>query len=235
MLFSSDDDFPDIPLIDVGDAPASGQTQRLHALEEQFNKMKGSSALRHSTQEGLGTASARASEKSPPLATEDLMSLSTSGAPHGHIDPLFEVQREAILHELRQLVPHLSPQFTCSYRDALLLAGAVHNGGVASGDHQSLAEKCQALEAEKRQLYQRLERSNAQCEKLKSDVADSRQKLAASQLEFKNTNAILSQRREEARKQLLLEETRSEKLKVRNRKLEMENATLKERVHAHLR
>ena len=66
-------------------------------------------------------------------------------------------------------------------------------------------------------------------------MAAAKQKLKAVQAESKGSVTVLAQRREEMRKQLLLEETRSEKLKVRNRKLELENDALKERMRGQLR
>ncbi|CAJ1035756.1 hypothetical protein, conserved [Leishmania lindenbergi] len=219
MLFDSDDDsLPEVPTIRSSShtplPTSTAQAQRLEQLEAEYR------ATRTETSAGRQRA-ARRRRSSRPLSPWKPM----EAASH-----MWEECDEAAFYELRLLVPHLSPKFTCSYSDTVLLIAAIQSGGAASGNRHTLADKCQSLEADRRQLEQRLEKFRAQCEDLKSEVAEVKQKLKAVQEESKSSVSALAQRREEMRKQLLLEETRVEKLTVRNKKLVMENDFLKERV-----
>lgn len=243
MLFSSDDDdLPDVPTVEVGTPvtatlTSSNQAHRFHELEELHRGLQsGSAATRHKEARHLTsgasttadvtsstTAAAASALHSPPAATP---------APSAN---QWSESEEAAFYELRSLVPHLSPTFTCAYGDAILLLAAIRRGGASASDQQSLADRCQSLESDRRQLEQRLERSREECEALQGEVAAAKQKLKAVQEESKGSVTVLAQRREEMRKQLLLEETRSEKLKVRNRKLEIENDALRERMRGQLR
>ncbi|KPA79847.1 hypothetical protein ABB37_04929 [Leptomonas pyrrhocoris] len=226
MLFSSDDDdLPDVPAVEVGtpvtsNLASSDQAHRLQQLEMMHRDMQsGTSPGRH--------REARGSSNAAP-------DVPTSSSNVQQPQDAWSERDEAAFYELRALVPHLSPRFTCSYSDAVLLIAAVRTGGAASSERQTLADKCQSLEAERRQLEQRLERSREECGTLHNEVAAAKQKLKAVQEESKGSVAVLAQRREEMRKQLLLEETRTEKLKVRNRKLELENDALKERMRSQM-
>ena len=228
MLFSSDDDdLPDVPTVEVGtpvmsSLTSSSQANRFQQLEEMYRELQsGATSSRHHEARKNGTSSISAPE--------------AAAAAEASKPGRWSERDETAFYELRSLVPHLSPQFACSYGDAVLLIAAIRNGGAASSDRQTLADKCQTLEAEKRQLSQRLERSREACDALQDEVAAATQKLKAVQAESKGSVTVLAQRREEMRKQLLLEETRSEKLKVRNRKLELENDALKERMRGQLR
>ncbi|GET93085.1 hypothetical protein, conserved [Leishmania tarentolae] len=223
MLFDSDDDnLPEVPItgshIHMPLKTSDAQAERLQQLEAEYHASRPeTAAARHRAAHG------RPSSK--PLSHPEPM----KAASH-----VWEERDEAAFYELRSLVPHLSPQFACSYSDTVLLIAAIQSGGAASGNRHTLADKCQSLEADHRQLEQRLEKSRAQCEDLKREVAEVKQKLRVVQEESKSSVNALAQRREEMRKQLLLEETRSEKLRVRNKKLEQENDSLKGRVRGQL-
>lgn len=143
---------------------------------------------------------------------------------------------QEIQYELRRLAPHLSAEFTCSYRDAVLLIGAIRNGGsgVARGQ-ESLMDRVTASEAERRSLDMRLAKKTEECEALRLEVDHARQKLRAVQQQAQQSTALLSQKREEMRKQLLMEESRTEKIQMKNRKLEKENEELKSRLRTHMR
>jgi outer membrane murein-binding lipoprotein Lpp len=228
MLFSSDDDnLPDVPTVEVGtpitsSLTSSNQAQRFQQLEE----------LQRDLRSGPCHSRRRESRKSTTSSTADAVAAVSSRSAQQDV---WRERDEAAFYELRTLVPHLSPSFACSYSDAVILIAAIRNGGGASSERQSLADKCQSLETEKRQLEQRLERSRAECDALHDDVAAAKVKLKAVQEESRGSATVLAQRREEMRKQLLLEETRSEKLKLRNKKLELENDALKERIRGQLR
>ncbi|KAG5489903.1 hypothetical protein JKF63_00020 [Porcisia hertigi] len=215
FLANDDDDLPEVPtIISNSDTPvttSAAQAQRLEQLEAEYR------ATCAETGVGLQGSSRRHHSSSP--------SEPTHRAAH-----VWEERDEAAFYELRSLVPHLSPHFACTYSDAVLLIAAIQSGGAASVNRHSLADRFQALDADRRKLEQRLERSRAQCEGLKSEVAAAKQKLRAVQEESKNSVNALAQRREEMRKQLLLEETRADRLMVRNKKLELENDTLRGRV-----
>ncbi|KAG5463852.1 hypothetical protein LSCM1_00024 [Leishmania martiniquensis] len=221
MLFDSDDDdLPEVPTTGSDShavvTTSAIQAQRLQQLEEEYRATRAESAAGRQRD-----ASCRSS--SPPLA------------PVKAARSVWEERDEAAFYELRSLVPHLSPQFTCSYSDAVLLIAAIQRGGAVSGNRDTLADKCQSLDADRRQLEQRLEKSRARCEELKSEVAEVRQKMKAMEEKSKSSVNALAQRREEMRKQLLLEEVRAEKLMIRNKMLQRENDSLKERVRGQAR
>lgn len=224
MLFDGDDDnLPEVPTIRSNTlmplTTSDAQAQRLQQLEAEYR------ASRAETAAFRPRAAHRCSSSRPVSPPEPVKAAS-------HV---WEERDEAAFYELHSLVPHLSPQFACSYSDAVLLIAAIQSGGAASGNRHTLADKCQSLEADRRQLEQRLEKSRVQCEELKREVAEVKQKLRVVQEESRNSVNSLAQRREEMRKQLLLEETRAEKLMVRNKKLEQENDSLKGRVREQFR
>lgn len=163
---------------------------------------------------------------------------------------------EEVMYELHSLVPHLSTSFSCSARDALLFIMSIRSGGSTDGSttknssgvaggmssgppapHKvtTLLDRVNLLEAEKRGLEQRLQSRVTECELLKDELASVKQRLQAVQQQSLQTQTTLSQRREETRRQLMLEETRGEKMRVRNRKLEAEVEQLKDRLRAQLR
>lgn len=84
---------------------------------------------------------------------------------------------------------------------------------------------------EKRSVEQRLERRNEDMERMKDELGDARQKLRAIQQQATQSAALLSQKREEIRKQLLLEEGRTQKLQHENKLLNQELDKLRGRVH----
>ncbi|CAC9548617.1 conserved hypothetical protein [Leishmania infantum JPCM5] len=224
MLFDSDDDnLPEVPTIRSNTLiplkTSGAQAQRLQQLEAEYRASRAETAA-------VRQRAARRCSSSRPVSPPE---------PRKAASHVWEERDEAAFYELHSLVPHLSPQFACSYSDAVLLIAAIQSGGAASGNRHTLADKCQSLEADRRQLEQRLEKSRAQCEELKREVAEVKQKLRVVQEESRNSVNALAQRREEMRKQLLLEETRAEKLMVRNKKLEQENDSLKGRVREQFR
>ncbi|KEG12199.1 hypothetical protein DQ04_01901050 [Trypanosoma grayi] len=147
----------------------------------------------------------------------------------------WDEEREDKAHyELRRLVSHLSPEFSCSERDAVLLVSAIRGGSIAGGV-ESREDRLALLESERRAAQNKLERKSQECEDLKDSVADLRQRLRTTQQEAHASATLLSQRREEVRKQLLLEESRTQKLQVRNGKLEMEVERLKDMLHSRMR
>lgn len=176
-----------------------------------------------------------APEPLSPLAAADSSREGGDSAPVPPADR-HELQDQEIQYELRRLVPHLSPEFTCAYRDAVLLLGAVRNGGSSAARGQdSLMDRVAALEAERRNLESRLARKADECAALRSDGDQARQKLRAVQQQAQQSNALMSQKREEMRKQLLIEEGRTEKIEVRNRKLQVENDDLKSKLRSGMR
>ncbi|ORC93195.1 uncharacterized protein TM35_000025210 [Trypanosoma theileri] len=143
-------------------------------------------------------------------------------------------QVDKVQYELRQIVPHLSPEFICSERDAVLLLSVIRSGSTSRGT-ESWGERVAVLESERRTLQNKLDRKHQECEELKDAVADLKQKLRSTQQQAQASSSLLSQKREEVRKQLLLEESRTQKLQVRNGKLEMEIDRLKDMLHSHMR
>lgn len=224
MLFDSDDDnLPEVPTVRSNSliplTTSDAQAQRLQQLEAEYRASRAEIVA-------VRQRAARRCSSSRPVSPPE---------PRKAASHVWEERDEAAFYELHSLVPHLSPQFACSYSDAVLLITAIQSGGAASGNRRTLADKCQSLEADRRQLEQRLEKSRVQCEELKREVAEVRQRLRVVQEESKNSVNALAHRREEMRKQLLLEEVRAEKLMVRNKKLEQENDSLKGRVRDQFR
>lgn len=148
--------------------------------------------------------------------------------------------------ELRNLVPHLSPLFSCSHTDCLLLLTAIRQGGGFAGgvgprihhgtgggggrSDLSLLDRLQIVEAEKRTLMQRLEKYETSHQVLLQEMANLKERVNLVKTEAKQSLTYIGQKRDEVKRQLLLEETRSEKLRVQNRKLEAELEQLKRRI-----
>lgn len=141
--------------------------------------------------------------------------------------------------ELRRVVPHLSPEFNCKYNDLILIMAAIRRGGLSStgcgttgNKHTdvSLQDRLQMMEAEKRHLQQKLNRQANESEELKREVGELKERMKAVQQSAKLSAANVAQKRDELRLQLQLEETRSQKLRARNTKLESEMALLRDRV-----
>jgi hypothetical protein len=149
---------------------------------------------------------------------------------------------ESALEALFQLLPHLSASFRCSDADAMVLLGAVSNASAGGGGggygHSAgashvghLEDRLSIVEAENRALMARLEGRTDECDKLKDDLGEARQKLRAVQQQTAQSAQLLSQRRDEVRKQLLLEEGRTQKLQQQNKLLTQEIDKLKQRLH----
>lgn len=96
-------------------------------------------------------------------------------------------------------------------------------------------DRLTAAEAERRSLDSRLEKKAEECETLRQEVDHARQKLRAVQQQAQQSTALLSQKREEMRKQLLIEEGRTQKIQMKNKKLEKENEDLKSRLRTNMR
>lgn len=152
---------------------------------------------------------------------------------------------DSALEALYHILPHLSPAFRCSDADAMVLLAAVGNGGGGSGGGAAgvygglhvghLEDRLSIVEAENRALMARLEGRTDECDKLKDDLGEARQKLRAVQQQATQSGQLLSQRREEVRKQLILEEGRTAKLQQQNKVLTQEVEKLKQRLHTAMR
>lgn len=144
---------------------------------------------------------------------------------------------------LRRLVPHLSPSFHCSYNDCILITAAIRNGGCVTGRHGkgagsmgselSLQDRLTVSEAEKKQLQQRIAKLGAECEGLRRDLAGQKDKWDAVRRDARLASTQMEQKSYEMRRELMLEEMRSEKLRVQNRKLTVEMEQLKQRMRGH--
>ncbi|EAN87916.1 hypothetical protein C3747_7g163 [Trypanosoma cruzi] len=196
-------------------------------MEQSLLGGHGAKEIHPSWRRDYSPVNATSREENKPRSS--LSDLATSAMPNH-----WEDERTGnLLYELRRIVPHLSPEFDCGERDATLILSVIRSGSAAEGT-DSWEHRLSSLEAEKRMIQSRLDRRSHECEELKGTVAELRQKLRATQ---ENTNAsvnVLSKRREELRKQLLLEESRSQKLKIRNGQLEMELERLKEMLRSRL-
>ena len=121
----------------------------------------------------------------------------------------------------------LSPSFRCSSDDAeILLSLLAHTDGDGLA-----AERLEQLEGQVKHLSQRLRRADADIERVKNELSDARAKQAAVETQSKTNMKLASQRREESRKLLLVEEGRAAKLEFQNRTLASEVEKLKARVH----
>ena len=142
--------------------------------------------------------------------------------------------------ELRYWLPELSPSFACSPDDCVLLLQAVRRecawGQGRIGDAQRLAEadaqRLADAELENKLLHAKLERKEGEIDKLKGDVGEARQRLLAAEAQSKQSMAVLSHKREECRKQLLLEEGKNTKLSFQVKTLQTEIDRLKQRLHS---
>lgn len=137
---------------------------------------------------------------------------------------------------LRAALPFLSNSFRCSEDDASVLLSFVcraddHTG--ASAD--VLQDRIVQLQCDVKTQAQKLERRNDDVARLKDEVAEARQKQKAVEAQARQTATVLSQRREETRKQLLLEESKNAKLQFQIKTLQAEVDRLKEKVHHLLR
>ena len=169
------------------------------------------------------------------------VSRSASG---GEVDPLDIYDRfhegahhstRSSLDELFATVPGLASDFHCSDEDATILlalvsAAANHRG--SSADIGRLEDKVLTLESEAKMLRQRLERRTEEAEKLKDELEGARGKISAVEQQARQTVALLSQKRDEVRRQLINEESRTAKLQKQNKNLENEIERLKSRLHA---
>jgi hypothetical protein len=134
--------------------------------------------------------------------------------------------------QLRAKLPYLSPGFQCGEDDAEVLLLYLHHGASSAvGSSNALEEKMAQLECEVKTLTQRLQKRTDEISRLKDEVAEAKQKQRAVEAQAKTTANVLSQRREETRKQLVMEETRNAKLQFQNKTLTTEVEKLKERVH----
>ncbi|CCW59917.1 unnamed protein product [Phytomonas sp. EM1] len=241
MPFSSDDDeVPDLPQIHelhhISNSRMEEQVKRLERLENEFK------ALKKEMQTTVSTTCTQTSSnpKSMLYNTLPAESSNINGTLEDNkaIEISEEVDKELRLqevqYELRTLVPYLSPEFSPSFQDTVLLITAVRNGHGEKGQ-DSLMDKITLLEAEKRSLSQRLAKKTNECEDLRSQLVGVQQRIQAIKQEEQHKNGILSKRREEMRKQLLIEEGKVQKLNVRYKKLEVENEELRSRVRASLR
>jgi hypothetical protein len=145
------------------------------------------------------------------------------------------VSHQTALDELLHVAPTLSHDFHCSEEDALVLVALVtaasnHRG--TSADVGRLEDKVITLESEGKLLRQRLERRDEEVDRLKDDLENARGKVAAIENQAKQTIALVSQKRDEVRRQLINEESRTMKLQKQCKTLEAEVDRLKARLHA---
>ncbi|KAH9582088.1 hypothetical protein LSM04_004661 [Trypanosoma melophagium] len=230
MFLGEDDDLPEPTLRN----PRLSQEARLLRLEKEMALLKQQRCGYHG---GPLQFSERYSDFNP--AENPEKKLERSNSMDSGLDTSSDFRSDngrgdKVQYELRQLVPHLSPGFTCSERDAVLLLSAIRSGFTAGGT-ESWGERVASLDSERRTLQNRFDRKHQECEELKDAVADLRQRLRATQQQAQASSSLLSQKREEVRKQLLLEESRTQKLQVRNGKLEMELERLKDMLHSQMR
>eukprot|EP00796_Vickermania_ingenoplastis_P005007 gene5007-3602_t len=253
-MFSDDDEFPPIPMApypDVVVRSSGAVTERLRQLEDDVALLKRAVQLQRSGESSPRSSQPRVADKCPDAsvaavspaapsqsnttAAADIYSVSF---PDGHPAPSREEVYAEV--ELRRLVPHLSPGFHCTYQDCVLITAAIRNGGCttsrgrAGKEDLSLQDRLTMADAEKKQLESRLSRQGAECEMLKARLAEQREKFEAAKKDAKLSTTHVVLKRDEMRRQLLLEETRSEKLRVQNRKLEMELEQLRQRLRGNL-
>ncbi|RNF23030.1 uncharacterized protein Tco025E_02941 [Trypanosoma conorhini] len=215
---------------------ALSQEARLQKLEEELDRLKrqqfrgnGSGGMQPPWRHDYSPQRDRRQKESRPRLSSSDSARSLTPSPVGDGDGGMETS----YYELRRIVPHLSPEFECAERDAVLILSAIRSGAAAEGA-ESWEQRLSSLEAEKRMIQGRLARRSQECEALKGTVAELRQKIRATQEDSHASVNLLSKRNEEVRKQLLLEESRSQKMKIRNGQLEMEVERLRGLLHSHL-
>lgn len=146
--------------------------------------------------------------------------------------------------ELRSLVPHLSPSFVCSHTDCLFLLSAIRRGGCTSRGswalhgrggagsraELSLQDRLNIVEAEKKTLQQKLKKQESTIEELQSEIRGLKERMVLAKKEAKQSVACIGQKRDEIRLQFLQEETRCEKLRAQNMKLDAELEQMRSRM-----
>jgi hypothetical protein len=144
--------------------------------------------------------------------------------------------RGKLLDELRTHVPFISQGFQSSDDDivAILTAlsaarGTGYSTSAASAEGHS--NKVAELEAEVKQLTTRLQRRTEEVERLRDDLGEARSRAKAVEEQSRMKANVLSLRREETKKHLLTEESRTAKLQHQNKLLQQEVDRLKGRVH----
>ncbi|ESL07681.1 hypothetical protein TRSC58_04626 [Trypanosoma rangeli SC58] len=218
----------------LANTDALSQKVRLQRLEEELQSLKQHLFRGHGRG---GMHPSWRQEYSPPagmnLGGSKRHSSSSDSAKSVASIPVIEERMDMSYYELRRIVPHLSPEFECTERDAVLIISAIRSGSAAGGE-ESWEQRLSSLETEKRMVKNRLERRIQECYELKGTVAELRQKIRATQDDSHASVNLLSKRHEEMRKQLLMEESRSQKLKIRNGQLEMEVERLRGLLHSQL-
>ncbi|RNF11873.1 hypothetical protein TraAM80_00709 [Trypanosoma rangeli] len=220
--------------LSLANIDAVSQKARLQRLEEELQRLKQHSFRGH----GSGRTHPSWRHKySPPAGGKlegiKLRSSSSDLARSLTSSPMSEERMESSYYELRRIVPHLSPEFECAERDAVLIISAIRSGS-AVGGAESWEQRFSSLETEKRMIKNRLERRSQECDELKGTVTELQQKIRSTQDGSRASVNLLSKRHEEVRKQLLMEESRSQKLKIRNGQLEMEVERLRGLLHSQL-
>ena len=140
-----------------------------------------------------------------------------------------------MLDELRTHVPFISTGFQASDDDVVAiltaLSAARGSGFSTSPSTEVNSNKVSELEAEVKQLTIKLQRRNEEVERLRDDVGEARARAKAVEEQSRLKANVLSLRREETKKHLLTEETRTAKLQHQNKLLQQEVDRLKGRVH----
>jgi hypothetical protein len=106
-----------------------------------------------------------------------------------------------------------------------------NGGGVSTFAIAAAEDRVAIVEGQLRQLQQKFDRRDAEADRLQADVAEARGRLLAVEAQARRQLESNAARREESRKQLLLEESKVEKLTRNNRTLEAELEKLKLRLH----
>lgn len=146
------------------------------------------------------------------------------------------------LLQLKEFIPFLSRGFSCSEDDARTILSYCQDSQHHQQSNNSFElgnnnhrlqdlDKITTLEGQINSLTQRLERKDFDIEKLRDDVGESRSRYRALEERFRNSNHQNGQRREETRKQLILEESKVSKLTHQNKSLQMEVDRLKRLLH----
>lgn len=139
---------------------------------------------------------------------------------------------ESALNELKSAVPLLSAGFYCSEADAITLLLTLRSLGQLHRDADpTSADRISSLEVERKTLLLRIEKRNDECDRLKDELGSAKEKLRAVQQQATQSSQLLSQKRDEARKHLLIEEGRTQKLQQQNKLLAQELERLKEKMH----
>lgn len=150
--------------------------------------------------------------------------------------PRAQPKGNRLLDELRTHVPFLTSGFTAHDDDIVAILNALSSArgmglATSSGSDINQDAKVADLEVQVKTLTQRLQRRESEVDHLRDDLGEARGRAKAVEEQSRLRANTLSQRRDEMKKHLLTEESRTAKLQHQNKLLQQEVDRLRSRLH----